>query len=102
MPGEEVWLVGEWRSNDERKYELVHLPAEATLKQLAAAIKARGVCDQAHQQMKEELSLDHLEGRSWQCLHPHALVTMIDVEIVRQIELHVLSQHVERIARLRG
>ena len=27
--------------------------------QLAAAIKARWVCEQAHQQLKEELGLDH-------------------------------------------
>jgi SRSO17 transposase len=77
MPGEEAWLVGEWRSNDERKYYLSNLPAGATLKALAAAIKARWVCEQAHQQMKEELGLDHFEGRSWQGLHRHALMTMI-------------------------
>ena len=77
MPGEEAWLVGEWRSNDERKYYLSNLPADATLKALAAAIKARWVCEQAHQQMKEELGLDHFEGRSWQGLHRHALMTMI-------------------------
>jgi len=32
---------------------------------LAATIKARWVCEQAHQQLKEELGLDHFEGRSW-------------------------------------
>src|SRR6516225_2265143 len=44
---------------------------------LATTIKARWVCEQAHQQMKEELGLDHFEGRSWQGLHRHALMTMI-------------------------
>jgi SRSO17 transposase len=44
---------------------------------LAATIKARWVCEQAHQQLKEELGLDHFEGRSWQGLHRHALMTMI-------------------------
>ena len=44
---------------------------------LAAAIKARWVCEQAHQQLKEELGLDHFEGRSWTGLHRHALMTMI-------------------------
>ena len=33
--------------------------------------------EQAHQQMKEELGLDHFEGRSWSGLHHHALLTMI-------------------------
>src|SRR3954452_6833423 len=36
-----------------------------------------GICEQAHQQLKEELGLDHFEGRSWQGLHRHALMTMI-------------------------
>jgi len=49
----------------------------STLKQLAGAIKARWVCEQAHQQLKEELGLDHFEGRSWTGLHRHALMTMI-------------------------
>jgi len=47
------------------------------LKQLAGAIKARWICEQAHQQLKKELSLDHFEGRSWTGLHRHALMTMI-------------------------
>ena len=77
MPSEDAWLVGELRSSGERKYYLSNLPADINLKALAAAIKARWVCEQAHQQMKEELGLDHFEGRSWQGLHRHALMTMI-------------------------
>jgi SRSO17 transposase len=77
LPGEEVWLVGEHRSTGERKYYLSNLPADTPLKRLAAAIKARWVCEQAHQQLKEELGLDHFEGRSWTGLHRHALMTMI-------------------------
>ena len=77
MPGDEVWLVGERRSTGEQKYYVSNLPADATIKMLAAAIKARWVCEQAHQQLKEELGLDHFEGRSWTGLHRHALMTMI-------------------------
>lgn len=44
---------------------------------LAATIKARWICEQAHQQLKEELGLDHFEGRSWTGVHRHALMTMI-------------------------
>ena len=77
MPGEEVWLVGEQRASGERKSYLSNLPADTELKTLAAAIKARWVCEQAHQQMKEELGLDHFEGRSWTGLHRHALMTLI-------------------------
>ena len=76
-PGEEVWLVGEHRSTGERKYYLSNLSPDTTLKQLAGAIKARWVCEQAHQQLKEELGLDHFEGRSWTGLHRHCLMSMI-------------------------
>ena len=65
LPGDEVWLVGEHRSSGERKYYLSNLPPDTPLKQLASLIKARWVCEQAHQQLKEELGLDHFEGRSW-------------------------------------
>jgi SRSO17 transposase len=77
MPGEEVWLVGERRSTGEQKYYVSNLPAGTSLRKLAAAIKARWVCEQAHQQLKEELGLDHFEGRSWIGLHRHALMAMI-------------------------
>ena len=77
MPGDEVWLVGERRSTGEQKYYVSNLPADATMKMLVATIKARWVCEQAHQQFKEELGLDHFEGRSWIGLHRHAVMTMI-------------------------
>jgi SRSO17 transposase len=76
-PGHEAWLIGEHRMSGERKYYLANLPATADLRSLAATIKARWICEQAHQQLKEELGLDHFEGRSWQGLHRHALMTMI-------------------------
>ena len=77
LPGDEAWLVGEHRTSGEKKYYLANLPAKTDLRTLAATIKARWVCEQAHQQLKEELGLDHFEGRSWQGLHRHALMTMI-------------------------
>jgi SRSO17 transposase len=77
MPGEEARLVGERRASGERKYYLSNLPADADLKTLTGTIKARWVCEQAHQHLKEELGLDHFEGRSWRGLHRHALMTMI-------------------------
>src|ERR1700731_3478618 len=77
LPGDEAWLIGEPRMSGGKKYYLANLPAKTDLRTLAAAIKARWICEQAHQQMKEELGLDHFEGRSWQGLHRHALMTMI-------------------------
>ena len=64
LPGREAWLVGEWRASGERKHYLANLPPRTSVRALAAAIKARWVCEQAHQQLKGELGLGHFEGRS--------------------------------------
>ena len=50
--------------------EGTNLPAATDLRSLAATIKARWICEQAHAQLKEELGLGHVGGRSWQGLHP--------------------------------
>lgn len=92
MPGEEVWLVGERRSTGEQKYYVSNLPADATIKTLATTIKARWVCEQAHQQLKEELGLDHFEGRSWTGLHRHALMTMIAYAFLQSRRLKVAGR----------
>jgi SRSO17 transposase len=53
LPGEEVWLIGERRAKGEHKYDLSNLPPDTPLRALAARIKARWVCEQGHQQMKD-------------------------------------------------
>jgi SRSO17 transposase len=77
VPGEEAWLVGEHRASGEKKCYLANLPENTSLRTLAETIKGRWICEQAHQQLKEELGLDHFEGRSWRGLHRHTLMTMI-------------------------
>ncbi|MHB9880359.1 IS701 family transposase [Pacificimonas sp. ICDLI1SI03] len=88
LPGEEVWLVGEHRSTRQRKYYLSNLPADTPIKQLAGAIKVRWVCEQGHQELKEELGLDHFEGRSWQGLHRHALMYRIALAFLQAQRLN--------------
>jgi hypothetical protein len=67
--------VGEWRSSGECRCYLSNLAPQASLRALAAAIKARWVCEQAYQQLKQEVGLGHFGGRSWTGLHRHALMT---------------------------
>ena len=97
LPGDEVWLVGEHRASGERKYYLANLPAETPLEELAAVVKARWVCEQAHQQLKEELGLDHFEGRSWTGLHRHALMTMIAFAFLQHLRLEGRGKKQPRI-----
>jgi SRSO17 transposase len=87
LPGAEVWLVGELRPGGERKYHLSNLPPRTSLRALAAAIKARWVCEQGHQQLKGELGLGHFEGRSWTGLHRHALMTCVAFAYLQHLRL---------------
>ena len=87
LPGDEAWLVCEERAAGERKYHLTNHPADTPLRTLAAAIKARWVCEQMHQQMKQELGLDHFEGRGWRGLHHHALLCQIAVAFLQHLRL---------------
>ena len=87
LPGEEVWLVGEHRTSGERKYYLANHPADTPLEVLAALIKARWACEQMHQQMKNELGLDHFEGRSWRGLHHHLLLCQLAFAFLQHLRL---------------
>ena len=91
LPGDEAWLVGEWRDSGERKFYLSNLPARTSLRALAAAIKARWVCEQAHQQLKQELGLGDFEGRSWTGLHRHALMACIAYAYLQHLRLRGAS-----------
>ena len=87
LPGAEAWLVGEHRASGEKKYYLSDLPADAPLETLAAPIKARWVCEQMHQQLKDELGLDHFEGRSWRGLHHHVLLCQLAFAFLQHLRL---------------
>jgi SRSO17 transposase len=102
LPGDAAWLVCERRTTGERKYYLTNHPARASLRTLARAIKARWVCEQAHQQLKEELGLDHFEGRSWTGLHHHALLTMIAFAFLQHDRLTHLESRPQITPRRRG
>lgn len=87
LPGDLSWLVCERLDNGEKKFSLTNLPESASHREIVGAIKARWSCEQAHQQMKEELGLDHFEGRSWSGLHHHAVLTMIAFAFLQQLRL---------------
>lgn len=87
LPGREAWLLAEQRSDGRTKYYLSNLPRQVTRKYLLATIKSRWVCEQGHQQMKEELGLDHYEGRSWQGVHHHMLASMMAMAFLQHRRL---------------
>lgn len=91
LPGTAAWLVCERRSSGEVKYYLTNHSASTPTTQVVRAIKARWSCEQGHQQLKEDLGLDHFEGRSWLGLHHHALLTMISFAFLQHLRLQAAA-----------
>jgi SRSO17 transposase len=72
-----VWLLIEEQADGDLKYALSNLPAGTTRLQAVRLWKSRWPVEQGYQQMKEELGLDHFEGRSWRGFHHHAAMVML-------------------------
>jgi SRSO17 transposase len=74
-PTDEVgWLLLERRTNETKAYLLWGLDG-LSLRRQSQLMRARWPIEQGYQQMKEELGLDHFEGRTWTGWHHH--VTMV-------------------------
>jgi SRSO17 transposase len=78
-PQRECWLLAEWPSGEDAptKFFLANLPARASLRQLVRTAKGRWWVEQSYREMKEELGLDHYEGRSWVGWHHHVVLVML-------------------------
>jgi SRSO17 transposase len=70
-PGPERWLLIEKRSDGSHRYWVSNAGEEVSAKQLILWGHQHWQVEQGYQQMKEELGLDHFEGRSWRGLHHH-------------------------------
>ena len=69
------WLLCERSATDERKYYLVHLPAAAPLVDLVALARSRWPIEQQYRELKDDLGLDHFEGRTYQGWTHHVVLT---------------------------
>lgn len=78
-PHQEVWLLAEWPSGEQAptKFFLCDLPPSTTLRRLVRIVKSRWKIEQDYQQLKEELGLDHYEGRHWTGWHHHVTLVML-------------------------
>jgi len=73
------WLLIEWPKGEPEptKYWFSNLPAQAGLSRLVFFAKVRWRIEQSYQQLKEELGLDHYEGRGYLGWHHHVTMTML-------------------------
>jgi SRSO17 transposase len=78
-PHKEVWLLVEWPEEEKEptKYFFCDLPSSYTLRRLVRVAKCRWKIEQDYHQLKEELGLDHYEGRNWQGWHHHVTMVML-------------------------
>lgn len=75
----EVWLLceRELASGDRHRYYLVDLPPTAPLRALVSMAHQRWAIEQQYQELKDELGLDHFEGRSLPGWQRHVVLTAI-------------------------
>ena len=72
-----IWLLIEEQADGKLKFAFSNLPAGTSCQQAVRLWKSRWPVEQGYQQLKEELGLDHFEGRSWRGFHHHACLTFL-------------------------
>ena len=74
---EPIWLLIEEQADGKLKYAFSNLPADTSRIRAVRLWRSRWPVELGYQQMKEELGLDHHEGRSWRGFHHHACLVML-------------------------
>ena len=72
-----LWLLIEEQADGSIHYALSNLPGRTSRIKAIRLWKSRWKVEQGYQQMKEELGLDHHEGRSWRGFHHHICLVML-------------------------
>jgi len=72
-PGPEQWLLCEWPDSEDEptRFWLSTLPTNTSVRTLVRLGKLRWRVERDYQEMKQEVGLDHFEGRTWRGLHHH-------------------------------
>lgn len=75
---EAVWLLIEWRDGETEPANcfFCSLPGRPTKKQLVRRVMQRWRTERAYQDLKDELGLDHYEGRRFPGWHHHVSVVL--------------------------
>lgn len=72
------WLLIEWPASDAEPTDfwLSTVPEHVELPELVALAKIRWRIERDFQELKDELGLDHYEGRGWRGFHHHGVLCM--------------------------
>ena len=100
----EVWLLCErdLGATPRTKYYAVHLPADVSLRTLVRLTHQRWAIEQQYQELKDEIGLDHFEGRSFPGWHRHVVLTalaygFLQKERRRRGQTHLTLPHVRAV-----
>jgi SRSO17 transposase len=74
---EPIWLLIEEQADGKLKYAFSNLPANTSRIKAVRLWRSRWPVELGYQQMKEEIGLDHHEGRSWRGFHHHACLVIL-------------------------
>jgi SRSO17 transposase len=76
MPRHREWLLIEWPAGEAEptKYWLSTVPADVPLAELVRVAKIRWRIERDYQELKDEIGLDHYEGRGWRGFHHHGVL----------------------------
>jgi SRSO17 transposase len=74
-----VWLLCEREPSHDRRrrFYFVHLPADASLRALVRLAHQRWAIERQYQELKNELGLDHFEGRTYPGWQHHVVLTAV-------------------------
>ena len=77
--GRECWLLAErpLTRSGERKAYLLNLPASASLRELVRLARGRWPIEQHYRELKDDLGLDHFEGRSYRAWNHHGVIAAL-------------------------
>ena len=76
-PGAEQWLLCQRMNDDSYKFWLSTLSEAATPSKLVKLAKLRWRIERDYQELKQEIGLDHYEGRTWRGFHHHATLCAV-------------------------
>jgi len=73
------WLLVEWPEAEAAptKYFFSNLPASTALRPLVRTAKGRWWVEHSYKELKDELGLDHFEGRTWRGWQHHVTLVML-------------------------
>ncbi len=85
-----LWLLMEWlpKAAAPTRFWFSNVSPDTDLASLVRLVKIRWWIEQGYQQLKDELGLDHYEGRSWRGWHHHVTLTMLAFGFLTLEALH--------------